>query len=77
MFIYPICTQIVFPVSKYLHRGERAKVMIAIASIFPRLQDIQRAVEALISIGVHRDQSNLLPPNSDEFELQQVPSGDT
>ena len=51
--------------------------MIAIAGIFLSSQDIQRAVDTLISMGVQRDQINILTPNSDEVELQKVPTSDT
>ena len=51
--------------------------MIAIAGIFLKLQDVQRAVDTLISMGVQRYQINLLTPNSDEVELQKVPTSDT
>ncbi len=51
--------------------------MIAIAGIFLKLQDVQRAVDTLISMGIQRYQINLLTPNSDEVELQKVPTSDT
>ena len=51
--------------------------MIAIAGIFLKLQDVQRAVDTLISMGVQRYQINLLTPNFDEVELQKVPTSDT
>jgi hypothetical protein len=51
--------------------------MIAIASIFLKLQDVQRAVDTLISMGVQRDQFNLLTPNTHEVELQKVPTSAT
>ena len=51
--------------------------MIPIAGIFLKLQDVQQAVDTLISMGIQRDQINLLTPNSEEVELQKVPTSDT
>lgn len=51
--------------------------MIAIGGIFIKFQSAQRAVDTLISMGVQPDKINLLTPNSDEVDLQKVPTSDT
>jgi hypothetical protein len=51
--------------------------MIAITGIFLKLQDVELAVDTLISMGIQRNQFNLLTPNTDEVELQKVPTSDT